>query len=357
MCCELETILKEHASAHPVMEITDAVKLVYQHTLGGGHMIPDPSRSLARLEAELAGTPADDGPLTEDLGGGLVRLRLAGMVGVGLSAEAVNRLFVLSANMTHGSIEALKTNLEILRRVTAAGVFAFDGAALDAYLAAYAQQGYPAVSHSETYRAAYGPAYRVVRRDLLRALPVILAIDGRLAECGRVLAALDGRCASGKSTLGALLAEVYGAALFHMDDFFLRPEQRTPERLAEPGGNVDRERFAAEVLAPLKAGIPFTYRPYDCTAKALAAPVAAKPAAVTVVEGSYALHPELRDAYDVRIFLTVGPETQMRRIRARSGEALAARFVAEWIPMEERYFSALRVPECCHAVISTEDGR
>ena len=33
-----------------------------------------------------------------------------------------------------------------------------------------------------------------------------------------------------------------------MDDFFLRPEQRRPERFAEPGGNVDRERFAAEVL-------------------------------------------------------------------------------------------------------------
>ena len=31
--------------------------------------------------------------------------------------------------------------------------------------------------------------------------------------------------------------------LFHMDDFFLRMEQRTPDRMKETGGNVDYERF------------------------------------------------------------------------------------------------------------------
>ena len=36
-----------------------------------------------------------------------------------------------------------------------------------------------------------------------------------------------------------------------MDDFFLRPEQRTEERLKEVGGNVDRERFLEEVARPL----------------------------------------------------------------------------------------------------------
>ena len=50
-----------------------------------------------------------------------------------------------------------------------------------------------------------------------------------------------------------------------MDDFFLRPEQRTPERYAEPGGNVDRERFLAEVLIPLRAGETVQYRRFDCS--------------------------------------------------------------------------------------------
>ena len=49
-----------------------------------------------------------------------------------------------------------------------------------------------------------------------------------------------------------------------MDDFFLRPEQRTPERFSEPGGNVDRERFLSEVLLPLRQGEAVDYRRFDC---------------------------------------------------------------------------------------------
>ena len=60
------------------------------------------------------------------------------------------------------------------------------------------------------------------------------------------IVAIDGCCASGKSTLGARLSETLGCPLFHLDDFFLRPEQRTPERFAEPGGNVE-ERYCREM--------------------------------------------------------------------------------------------------------------
>lgn len=84
-----------------------------------------------------------------------------------------------------------------------------------------------------------------------------------------VIVAIDGRCGAGKSTLAARLAELCGGNIFHMDDFFLRPEQRRPERFAEPGGNVDRERFAVEVLAPLKNGCRFSYRPFVCRDMAL----------------------------------------------------------------------------------------
>ena len=74
------------------------------------------------------------------------------------------------------------------------------------------------------------------------------------------IVAIDGCCASGKSTLGARLSEALGCPLFHLDDFFLRPEQRTPERFAQPGGNMDRERLEAEVLAPLRRGEAAVYR-------------------------------------------------------------------------------------------------
>ena len=69
-----------------------------------------------------------------------------------------------------------------------------------------------------------------------------------------VMVAIDGKCTSGKTTLASKLAEIYDCNVFHMDDFFLRPEQRTSERFAEIGGNVDYERFQEEVLFPLRSG-------------------------------------------------------------------------------------------------------
>ena len=112
-------------------------------------------------------------------------------------------------------------------------------------------------------------------------------IDELLAWKDTVIVAIDGPCTSGKTTLARKLAELYDCNLFHMDDFFLRPEQRTPERFAEAGGNVDYERFRDEVLIPLKNGTDFSYRPFDCKTFTLAAPVAVEPKKLTIIEGSY----------------------------------------------------------------------
>ena len=72
-----------------------------------------------------------------------------------------------------------------------------------------------------------------------------------LSEKGCVTVAIDGRCASGKTTLARALQEKIDCNVFAMDDYFLRPEQRTAERLSEAGGNVDRERFLREILLPV----------------------------------------------------------------------------------------------------------
>lgn len=83
-------------------------------------------------------------------------------------------------------------------------------------------------------------------------------------EKGRAVFAIDGRCASGKTTAAQEISKSLPCTVFHADDFFLRPEQRTPERYAAPGGNFDRERFLNEVLLPAVSGETVNYRPFDC---------------------------------------------------------------------------------------------
>ena len=165
-------------------------------------------------------------------------------------------------------------------------------------------------------------------------------INMLLEEKNFVIVAIDGKCTSGKTTLASQLAEIYDCNVFHMDDFFLRPEQRTPERFAEVGGNVDYERFQEEVLLPLKTGKAFSYRPFDCSTFTLAAPVTVAPKKLNIIEGTYSHHPYFGNPYDLKILLTIDEKTQRRRILDRP-DFLHKRFFEEWIPMENRYFDAL----------------
>lgn len=163
-----------------------------------------------------------------------------------------------------------------------------------------------------------------------------------------LLAAIDGRCGAGKTTLAACLQKRFGWEVLHMDHFFLRPEQRTEERLRMPGGNIDCERFLEEVLLPLKAGeAVVSYRPYDCHRQEMAEPVLIRPGKVCLIEGSYSCHPALWENYGLHIFLTIDAGEQMRRIMKRNGADGAAVFRERWIPLEERYFAAYRIEERC----------
>ena len=176
-------------------------------------------------------------------------------------------------------------------------------------------------------------------------LPIVTAkIDHLLSQKGTIVIAIDGNCTAGKTTLAARLSALYECNVFHMDDFFLRPEQRTPERFAQPGGNVDYERFLEEVLTPLWQDRSFAYRPFDCGTLALSAPVAVTPKQLNIIEGTYSHHPYFRTPYDLKVFLTVDAETQRRRILARPA-FLHQKFFEEWIPMEDRYFRSFSIPE------------
>lgn len=344
---ELREVLTAHAVRYPAMRPQDGVKLVYQNEFGGGHFIPDPEQSLKRLREECAAAgrvPAV--PLAEDIGGGMARIQLGGVDESEYPLEVLNRDFVRSAAVRQGSMAAFLEKLDVLRALAGEDAFAFSARELEDYLGPYIASGCPAVSHSGAYRVAYRPAYRVVLRAL--CLPLLVReVQALSKRQGRVVVALDGRCAAGKTTLSAALERQYGWSVVHLDHFFLRPEQRSPERYAQPGGNVDHERFLEEVLRPLSRGERPVYRPFDCHTQALREPIPFEPGPVVLVEGSYACHPALWEHYDLRAFLTVDPAVQRERILAREGESCARVFRERWIPLEESYFSACGVERRC----------
>ena len=178
-------------------------------------------------------------------------------------------------------------------------------------------------------------------------------IDALLqGDAPRVIVALDGKCATGKTTLAGALAETYGCAVCHMDDFFLRPAQRTPERMAKPGENVDHERFLEEVLRPLYEGKPASYRPWSCRTQSFSEARELTPTRLTIVEGAYSLHPALRGYYNLRAVLTAPLDVRLARLREREGDNFP-NYPAKWIPLEDAYFEACGVENCADIVLDT----
>lgn len=343
--------MRAHYKRYPKMQLVDMIKLLYQSEFAGSHESAHNLMSVSSLEEECRIAKNCAAELFEDIGGGLCRLHLCGAKQMGIGMDTVSRLFAATANTVTGSIGGLEKKTALLIECIKEGSLPFCEQQLSQYLSELSQKGWPPVHHSPEYRAAYRPAYRVIKKEYCRYIKAFAAIDKLLAKKHIITVAIEGRSGAGKSTLAAYFCEVYDdCSLFHMDEFFLPLSRKTKERLSKPGGNIDYERFKKEVLGGLCGKAPFHYRTYDCSINELSPPIYTCPSHLNIIEGVYSMHPALQEGYDYSIFLDVDAETQIARIKQRSGENLLKRFIEEWIPLEELYFSAFNIKERCDIV-------
>ena len=280
------------------------------------------------------GTP----PLAEPLDGQYSRVHLS-CLNEGLTAETLSKLFCASAKKEPGGKEKLQSMLDTAIDMVDSGELPLDKALFTEELYRWSESGYNTVRHSEIFREAYRPAYRVVAKRYADFLRIFTEIDKLLTE-GKVplTVVIEGGSASGKTTLAETLATVYDCNVIHMDDFFLRPEQRTSQRLGELGGNIDRERFTEEIIVPLQKNECIQYRPFDCSVQALGETVTLPQKNLTIVEGAYSMHTAFGRYYGLAFFLDIAPEYQRERILKRNSPNFAKRFFEEWIPLENKYF-------------------
>ena len=171
----LEDILLQHFDRYPQMQPQDAVKLIYQQEFGPGHFIKDEKKALEFLRQEMAGIgePLPGEALYESIGNGLCRLNLRPCKAKGIPLEDILRLFAETANVTQGDKKKFITGIHVLQKLAEEDETPFEPVLLDIFLAKY-PRSCPAVHHSDAYRLAYLPAYRVVSqrklKDYLKAL-------------------------------------------------------------------------------------------------------------------------------------------------------------------------------------------
>lgn len=343
-------LLTMHCQTHPDLQPQDLFKFIYQSSFGCEHMVSSSQKVTDYITEEFSRGVINNGTYIEPLDGDYSRVSLS-YLNLGLSAQTLGRLFCLSAKKEADGENELKNKLNVVKKLLSEKQLPFSESDFEKQAEKWKAHGYPAVHHSDAYKEKYAPSYRVIANRYIPFLPLFAQIDKRLSE-GAVRIAVEGKSASGKTTLGKMLAEIYGCTVLHTDDFFLRPEQRTAERYAEIGGNIDRERFLNEVLIPLSNGEAINYSRFDCCEMKLLPPEEIKPANLTVIEGVYSMHPEFEKHYNLSVFLDISPEFQKERISERNSPQLAERFFNEWIPLENTYFSATAAKNRCEMCIT-----
>ncbi len=212
---------------------------------------------------------------------------------------------------------------------------------------------------------------QVSRAELLRRLVhLIESVD--LGYPTRV--AIDGPDVAGKTTLADELAvglrEAGRPVIRASVDGFHRPRaQRYARGPDSPLGyymdSFDYEALRSGLLEPLGPGGSREYRtavfdfrddqPLDQS------PAVASERAVLVFDGVFLLRPELRDAWDVRVFVSASFEETLRRARQRdeplfgSADEVERRYRLRYIPGQELYFAEAHPDQAADAVVVNDD--
>ena len=151
------------------MRATDAYKLLYQGVFGVGHIMSD--LAWERLEDEAGRIEIEDHPwepLIEDVSadGSMVRVNIRPYLRRGLPLDRLFEVMKESAK-GEGDHEDFLVAWTVFRELAETGAVQVDHREVEELDEELREEGVRPHHHSEAYREAYYPAYRVVRRAIL----------------------------------------------------------------------------------------------------------------------------------------------------------------------------------------------
>ena len=327
--------VRQQMQRYPECRIRDIIVLAGQAS--GLTVIKNRTQAFKNFSEEFAAAAPADLPLFEIISPDFCRVNLGAWKKAGLPGKWLFNMFCASAEMFPQDPAIFNEYI-----VQLCALFEKKQTELDEFIKNQ--------HHSQQYLEKYTPSYRVISTRFLTAFPVLSAAAKVPEKTVRVIA-LDGKAASGKTTLAKYLALILDADVIHMDDFFLPLALRSKKRLSEPGGNVHYERFKTEVLPFLRQKKSFSYQRCDCSRMQLGAKRNISASRWRIVEGAYSQHPEFGKYADLKVFFDIAPAAQIARIRKRNGERKAKVFSTRWIPMEEKYISTFNIKKQADVII------
>lgn len=332
----MENYLEYYYKKYPQSEIKDFFKLIYQSTFGTGHMIDGPAESLSRLKEEI--TKIEPINYYEDLYDYIsydyVRVNLRVYKYYNLNVNLLNESFINTSLMFVDNNKIFTNELNVLKRFfTKKG---FDTNELDIYLEEFEDNNYQDVHHSKTYRKVYAPAYRIIHQKFLSEELQYYQVRHFLDSFDKTkinFFALEGKAASGKTTITNLLEKDDDVTVIHVDDFFDYSDEEI---------GINSLRIVKEIIHPAIINKPLKFKKYDCTTKTFIDTTIESLNSIVVIEGVFSCNSILEEYYKGIIYLHINEDSQQERLIKRN-RLLYNRFVNEWIPRENNYFKKYNI--------------
>ena len=161
-------LLLNHYTAYPRLEVADIFKFVFQSAFGCEHLVSSEERALNYIKAELERIKDDkSAPRIDALDGDYSRVHLS-CLSDEVTPEVLAKYFCLSAKVEEGGKERLLEKIAVARELIADGTIPLSLSDFDELHAKWEAAGYPAIHHSDSFRKAYRPAYRVIANEYLK---------------------------------------------------------------------------------------------------------------------------------------------------------------------------------------------
>ena len=169
---DIREAIERQTANYPESTLQDVYKSFYQDRFGPGHMITDTASARQYLLKELSENDVASTVLFEPTGseGRFVRVYLSAIADSLITAEQLLDAFIQSANeVQEPQTEWAMEWEDIVGVIRQYDLKVNDFEALQPVLSE-AAQNHQAVHHSQAYREAYHPHYRIVEREVLQKI-------------------------------------------------------------------------------------------------------------------------------------------------------------------------------------------
>lgn len=165
------SLVQRQLCTYPMMELEDIYKLIYQGTMGLGHLIQDQELALGKLSKEMdALSPSPNlEPLFEDITicYPLVRVNLRPYIQLQLSAEQLVTAMLNTEFEMIPSQTLLQDAWNEFYHMSQQHIFTKTFDQLESFQQKLIADDFPVKHHSKSYRQYYFPAYRIIGKRIL----------------------------------------------------------------------------------------------------------------------------------------------------------------------------------------------